>query len=80
MSFCRMTSRNRNNANSRSYLNETATKLRRILQEWIRLLLSTPWAYVKSLHDSIEENGLYFPLAIIEVNHEGIKPCFVNQK
>ena len=72
MSFCRIVNRNQRNSNSQCYLNETASKLRRILQEWIRLLLISPWAYIKSLQDSIEENGLYFPLAIIEVNHEGI--------
>lgn len=72
MSFCRVTNRNQRNENSRRYLANTAQKLRRDLQIWLNRLLESPWSYVKTVQDSITDDGLYFPLAIIDVNHQGI--------
>ena len=72
MSFCHVTNRNHRNNNSVQYLNGTAQKLRRSLQIWIQRLLESPWMYVKTIRESIEDDCLYFPLGLIEINHQGI--------
>lgn len=74
MSFCRVTNRNHRNNNSQQYLVNTAQKLRRDLRIWLNQLLESPWSYIKTVENSITEDVLYFPLAIIYVNHQGIQP------
>ena len=80
MSFCHVANRNRRNENSVRYLNDTAQKLRRSLQVWIRNLLDTPWMYVRPIREAIEDDSLYFPLGLIEINHQGIFKKFLFKK
>ena len=74
MSFCRILNRNQRNNNSQQYLENTARKLRHVLQKWIINLINSSWMYTNPIRKSIEDDALFFPLALIDVNHQGIQP------
>ena len=71
MSYCHILNRNLSNDNSKRYLESTARKLRRSLQKWIMNLIDSNWMYVDPIRESIEDNALFYPLALIDVNHQG---------
>ena len=74
MSYCSNLTRNYRHFVSEQYLRETAFKLRSILQCWISTFLSTGWMPAQKIYDVAQEGGLLYPLGLIEINVEGIKP------
>ena len=71
MSFCHISNRNRDHGQSARYLHATTEKLRCYCQFWLANNLCAPWMYVHPLQHAIETDTLFYPLALIAVNHQG---------
>ena len=71
MSFCHILNRNRSNNSSKQYLEGTARKLRRYIRTWVINLIDSSWMFIYPIRQSIEDDALFYPLALIDVNHQG---------
>ena len=74
MSFCSSITRNGDNGSSIEYLTATSALLKRNLQCWISSVLASHWMPLEPINETIEDNGLLYPLGIITCNFEGRPP------
>ena len=73
MSYCVNLTRNRPHLHSIRYLQDTARKLRCLLQCWIANILCSGWMYFEYIKEAAHDDGLLFPLGYMVVDHKGIK-------
>ena len=71
MSFCQILNRNQMHDQTSRYLTLTAEKLRSFLQCWLATNLDSPWMYTYPISESIDDDALFYPLALVDVNHQG---------
>ena len=69
MSFCQILNRNQSHGQAKQYLYDTSMKLRQYLQCWLATVLDSPWMYTHPIKDALNDHALFYPLALLEINH-----------
>ena len=68
MSFCVNLNRNQPHLQSLRYLQDTAQKLRCLLQCWVANILASGWMHFEYVQEAAEDDGLLFPLGALIVD------------
>ena len=71
MSFCSNVTRNGDHGSSIEYLTRTSGVLKKNLQRWISSVLASGWMPLEPIDETIEDNGLLYPLGLISCNING---------
>ena len=72
MSFCCNATRSGDNGASIEYLRSTSRLLKSHLQCWIASVLAAGWMPIDPIAETIEDNGILYPLGLIHCNFAGI--------
>ena len=71
MSYCLNLNRNGDHSSSVDYLTQTAVVLKKRLQCWIASVLASGWMPLEPITETVDDNGLLFPLGLISCNLNG---------
>ena len=71
MSFCCNATRGGHNGSSALYLAQTSLILKSNLQCWISSVLAAGWMPIEPITETVEDNGLLYPLGMVHCNLEG---------
>ena len=72
MSFCCNQTRSGDNGSSIEYLRQSSQILKGNLQCWISSVLAASWMPIAPISETIEDNGLLYPIGMLECNLRGI--------
>ena len=72
MSFCCNATRSGSNSASLEYLRSTSLLLKSHLQCWIASVLAASWMPIDPISETVEDNGILYPLGLITCDLTGI--------